>query len=160
MPDKELEAMAKIQDALVGLESNEIKRVIAWVSDRHNIESSPISRTNSLPTSLDFATFFSQISPSSGAERVLAAGYWLQEKEGKSDVTGYEVNKKIRELGYAVSNVTEAFNSLMSGKPQLAIQVAKSGTTKQAKKRYRITVEGVNRVKKMILKDNGSPNPL
>jgi hypothetical protein len=160
MPDRELEAMAKIQDALVGLDPNEIKRVISWVSDRHNVEGGSISRTASLPTSLDFATFFSQISPSSGAERVLAAGYWLQEKEGKSDVTGYEVNKKIRELGHAVSNVTDAFNSLMSGKPQLAIQVAKSGTTKQAKKRYRITVEGVNRIKKMILKDNGSSTTL
>ncbi len=38
----------------------------------------------------------------------------------------------------------------MDAKPQLVIQTRKSGKAKQARKKYRVTAEGVARIKELI----------
>jgi translation elongation factor EF-Ts len=53
-------------------------------------------------------------------------------------------------MGHHVSNITDAMNELQRQKPQLAVQLRKSGTSKQARKTYRITTEGVKAAEIMI----------
>jgi DNA-binding PadR family transcriptional regulator len=49
-----------------------------------------------------------------------------------------------------VSNITTALSSLIERKPQLVIQTRKSGNSKQARKRYRLTDAGIRAVERMI----------
>ena len=53
-------------------------------------------------------------------------------------------------MGHRVTNITVAINSLMNRKPQLMIQTRKEGTSQQAHKKYKVSAEGLNAVKKMI----------
>jgi hypothetical protein len=89
------------------------------------------------------ADFFSALSPQSPAERALVVSYYLQVKEGKSGVTGFDVNSKLKHLGHGVGNITLTLASLIHRKPQYMIQTAKEGTSQQARKTYKVTVEGM-----------------
>jgi DNA-binding PadR family transcriptional regulator len=53
-------------------------------------------------------------------------------------------------MGYTVSNITRAFDSLMLQDPKYVIQVKKSGTSRQARKLYKLTHAGVKRVGEML----------
>ena len=65
-------------------------------------------------------------------------------------VTGQQVNDALKNLGHAMSNITDAFTSLIRRKPQLAMQVEKTGSSKQARKKYKLTIAGINEVKKLL----------
>jgi hypothetical protein len=43
-----------------------------------------------------------------------------------------------------------ALNSLIAKKPQLVIQTRKSGSSQQARKKYKLTNEGLNKVERML----------
>ncbi|MGC2461193.1 MAG: hypothetical protein WA446_09525, partial [Steroidobacteraceae bacterium] len=75
--------------------------------------------------------------------------YFLQKVKGK-ELDSFSINKELRHLGYGASNITSALNSLMARRPQLAIQTHKSGSTQQARKRFRLTNEGLRAVERML----------
>jgi hypothetical protein len=60
-------------------------------------------------------------------------------------------------MGHRVPNITIAMDELQRQKPQLAVQLRKAGTTKQARKTYKITTEGIKYVEAM-LKGERKPN--
>lgn len=93
---------------------------------------------------------YSAASPTSDADRALTVAYFLQKVQGATDLDGFTINKELRHLGYAASNITSALNSLIARKPQLAIQTHKSGSSRQARKRYRLTNEGLRAVERML----------
>ena len=68
------------------------------------------------------------------------------------------VNGHLKDLGHTVSNITRAFDSLINRSPRLARQIAKSGSAKQARKRYKVTREGIKRVKSMLAQPTGVDN--
>jgi DNA-binding PadR family transcriptional regulator len=49
-----------------------------------------------------------------------------------------------------VSNITRARDGLKARQPQLVIQVQKSGKSKQARKRYKVTSAGKTEVRRML----------
>ena len=53
-------------------------------------------------------------------------------------------------MGYPVSNITRAFDALMSQQPRLVNQVRKEGKAKQARKRYQLTHQGIGKVEQML----------
>jgi len=55
----------------------------------------------------------------SDAERALVVAYWMQKVQGESDFDGFTINKELRHLGYAASNITSALTQLIVRKPQL-----------------------------------------
>jgi len=93
---------------------------------------------------------FSAVTLGSDAERALVVAYWMQKVQGESDFDGFTINKELRHLGYAASNITSALTQLIVRKPQLAIQTHKSGSSKQARKRYRLTNEGLRAVERLL----------
>ena len=99
---------------------------------------------------------FSVVSPTSDAERALIVAYWMQKEKGEADFDSFTINKELKHLGYAASNITSALTQLIVRKPQLAIQTHKSGSSQQARKRYRLTNEGLRSVERML--DEGSAN--
>ena len=83
-------------------------------------------------------------------DRVLIFGAWQQSVESQSSLTSQGVNAILKDLGYGVTDMTNTFNRLMAKNPKLAIQMQKSGRSRQARKQYKITDAGVKRVAALL----------
>lgn len=97
-----------------------------------------------------FAELFDAADPQTGSDKALVAGYWLQVCQGAASFDGQAANKELNHLGHKLANITNAMSALNAQRPSLAIQLAKSGSSQQARKTYKITVAGVEAVKAMI----------
>jgi hypothetical protein len=168
-PLAELDAMKSIAEALGSLEEAAVRRVLRWANDKFGSraaaaphvdvpaqEQSAATSTgeNGVPKFDDLADFYAATNPGSDAEKALAVGYWLQVVNGVGEFDSQSINKELKNLGYAVGNITNAFSNLAARKPALAIQTRKSGNSQQARKRYKLTVEGLKAVARMTNKES------
>lgn len=166
-PMAELTAMTEIAKALQSLDVDSVRRVLSWAADRFEVGMSigeacnaangaNLKREDNDNSSEnegrydDVADLYTDCDPKSDPERALVVAYWFQELAGQQDFESASVNKELKNLGHGVSNITAALNSLISRKPQWVIQTRKSGTSKQARKRYKLTKEGEKQVQRMI----------
>ncbi len=162
--DLELEAMKTILEALEGQDSSTQIRILTWVANRLNLQGDLLTKGDEIADNkgdLDnddgtkdgdetFADLYHKASPSTNADRALLAGYWFQIHQGQNNFGSYLVNKELQNLGHRIGNVTNAFNELSSKKPALAIQVRKSGSSQQARKKYKLTQAGIDFVKNKL----------
>lgn len=162
MEDLELEAMQKINKVLVELgDEKTIRRVLQWAISRHGAsigvesfhmvggEGTTRNYGNARESTIGVAEFFDAANPRTEAEKVLVVAYWLQEIQGHADWDSQSVNTELKNLGHGVGNITRALDTLIARRPRLVIQTKKSGTTKQARKKYKVTVEGTKSVRTM-----------
>ncbi|MBN1347487.1 MAG: hypothetical protein JXQ73_32655 [Phycisphaerae bacterium] len=165
MEDKELDAMAAITRALGQFgegESDIVQRILRWACERYRLESTsasrPVSKLHEADEALpeysssasssehgfeDLPDLYHRMDPRTDPDRALTVAYWCQVVEGGGTFTGREVNSKLNDLGHRLANITDALNSLMRRKPQLVIQAARMGPSKQSHKRYKLTAAGV-----------------
>ena len=162
--DKEITAMIAISETLDKFEDDEkavVSRILKWTISRYsegnideheviNKQHSGDGAFNEIPKYDDFSDLYDAINPKTEAERALVAGYWLTFGENKPVFTGLEANDHLKNLGYRVSNITDALSSLNAKKPTLVMQTAKSGKSRQARKKYKLTKAGHDLVKMMI----------
>jgi len=80
----------------------------------------------------------------------LTVAFWLQECLHHDEWEGFAINSELKHLGHGLKNVTDALKALIDQRPQLVVQLRKSGKTKQARKRYKLTAEGVRKVRHMV----------
>jgi hypothetical protein len=149
--------MAMISQALQGLDEEAAGRVVRWATDRFGAKAPAASMPQESPAKRgfdDIASLYDAASPSSDAEKVLVVAYWMQIIGDELDLDAQRLNTELKQLGHGVSNITTAFRSLMQRTPRLALQIRKSGSTKQARKRYRLTTEGIRRVDEMVTRRN------
>jgi len=160
--DQEIQAMVTITSALKDLDGEAVARVIRWVAERHGI-GTPTKRSGNgrKPGTQeeaseygdteyeDIAALFCAASPKTDAEKAAVGAYWFY-TQGQSDFDSMQINKELKNLGHGVKNITGALDDLIRRKPQLVIQTRKSGNTKQARKKYRLTNEGALRVQRML----------
>ena len=99
------------------------------------------------PNFPSFADLYAAAIPKSNA---LVAGYWLQKCEGAENFTRAAVQKELTHLGHKLPNVTDAINQMKSRKPMLILQLKKSGASKQARKLYKIALDGEQHVEDVI----------
>lgn len=169
-PLQELHAMKVVAEALSPLDAEATGRVIRWAAERFGNISLPRaggqpvtllssqtgtdggikSNAGSLARFEHLADLYGSVSPNTDAERALVAGYWFQYVEGMPDFGAQTINAALKDLGHQVSNITNAFAALKAQKPQLVVQLKKSGTSKQARKTYKLTVAGKGAVEAMI----------
>lgn len=161
--DLELEAMAAIRDALKPLDAETLKRVLDWANRRFrppigstalgiadatstgSIDSVQVSATfEDLPSLVDAAN------PGNGLDRILVVAYWFQQILKRDDFDAFAINRELKHLGYPAGNITRDLESLISRTPRLVIQTRKLGSTKQARKQYKLTREGVRAVDEML----------
>jgi hypothetical protein len=154
--DPEIRAMASLAEILSQLDREALERVLRWAAQRFSVSpgSGPKGGRPGSPGAAnsdvtDFADFFSRLNLTTENDKVLAAGYWFQQVERQEELDAQQLNSHLRHLGHAISNITRTFGRLMEQRPQLAIQTHKDGTSKQARKRYRITAEGIRAVERM-----------
>ncbi len=98
----------------------------------------------------DLAEMYSAASPSTDAEKALVVAAWFQYREQMPEVDTQAVNTRLKHLGYPVGNITRAFDYLRDSRPSLVVQMKKMGTSQQARKKYRVTVEGAKEVERLI----------
>src|SRR5207302_7942216 len=100
-------------------------------------------RSSSTPaqetTFADLADLYHAAAPTTDAEKALVVGYWFQQVQQEQSLDAQRVNAALKQLGYRLTNITSAFTDLMESTPSLAIQIQKSGSTQQARKKYKLT---------------------
>ena len=160
--ETELKAMNEVYQVLQGLEPEAQQRIINWVLEKLSLTTSPVSQkagqqsfVQEQAREISFESFdtladvFAAVTATTEPDKVLIAASYLQSKSD-SDLTGREINKNLNHLGHGVGNITNAISSLINRAPKLMIQTRKEGKTKQAQKKYKVTVEGINAAKKML----------
>ena len=165
--DSELDAMTSVVGILNSLEEESRFRVLRYAIERFKLtESTRVAGTtvNEDSTSPktqaesfdDFATLFDAASPSSGSMRALVAGFWFQVCLGQTEFDGQSINGELKNLGHPSKNITSDLSSLMNQNPRLAMQIRKSGRSQQARKTYKLTLEGIRRVKSLLAGGDGA----
>lgn len=168
---KEFEAIKVVHTALEALDKEGRARVLGYIASLLDIEAKvtkPGSKKNADDAASEegeaaadaaaksaknystFADLYSAAGPESNGEKALVAGYWLQVCQGAEGFASQAANKELTNLGHGVANITDAINSVKDLKPSLILQVKKSGTSKQARKLYKVSHEGLKRVEAMI----------
>lgn len=160
--DAEIEAMSKIANALTNLDQDAIARILTWACQRYSVSvkqannprnsAAVESGNDDMPNQsfADLAELYTKASPRTDAEKALVVGYWHQKVLGEVDFDTQTINTELKNLGYGVTNITRAFDTLRDTRPSLAIQLKKGGTSKQARKRIKITLEGLRTVERIL----------
>jgi hypothetical protein len=163
----EIDAMKSVDDAFTGLSDADARaRVLDWAISKFGQPNQRRRETNgarqpsgrsaasgAVESYATLAELHDDAGPQTNAERALVAGYWLQVCGGADDFSGQAVNTLLKDLGHGVANITMAIDTLKESKPALALQTKKSGTTRQARKLYKLTAAGIREVERMIAGD-------
>ncbi|HEX6371463.1 MAG TPA: hypothetical protein VF006_21270 [Longimicrobium sp.] len=96
-----------------------------------------------------------QWTPETMAERGLMGAYTLSRGKADKTVTSQAINAELKRAGIPVPNITRAIESNLRAKPPLMVQKKKMGTTRQARKQYAITPEGVEFVENKLQGSGG-----
>lgn len=161
--EDEIKAMADVAARLKVLPEESRRRVISGLADLYgaapasgasrggrNIDGiDAIGEDDSPPEFNTLAELFNATKPRDEAEKALVGSYWMQVVQGQSPITGFAVNKEVRHLGHKI-NIARGMSALQERDPALAIQLRKAGTSKQARKTYKVTDEGVAAVRTAI----------
>jgi hypothetical protein len=165
--EQEFEATRAVYNALEPLDDDARERVVKHIAGMLEIsapmvaetktaasngagEETEVQTTTGVPAFKTFAELFDAADPKTAADKALVAGYWLQVCQQAENFDGQGANKELNHLGHKLTNITNALSALNSLRPSLAIQLAKSGSSQQARKTYKITVAGVEAVKVML----------
>lgn len=160
----EVAAMGMVEQALEPLEPDARARVLRWAAERYGAALAPPSSRNLTAshargmgqagtpgdTPQDAGEFYAEANPQTEPERALVVAYWVQEVRGDAEFEAQTVNTQLKHLGHGVSNITRALDDLKARRPQLVIQIQKSGKSKQARKRYKVTSAGKAEVQRML----------
>ena len=160
--DKEIEAMSELVAALEKLSPDARERVLRWAFQRyalvvtkpqaggsHAVEE-PGLRTETPHEFTAFHEVFDAANPQTGPDKALVAGYWFQVAQSEKDLDSFQLNKILKNHGHPSSNITRDLDQLIGRTPLLVIQIRKGGTSRQARKKYRLTSEGMRAVEGMI----------
>lgn len=167
--DPEISAMSTIAETLSHLDDPVKIRVLNWAFEKFSLKKSGdlnkekiVERINSNVDSTvktgnisinnfdNLAEFFAHLNLNTEHEKALAVAAFLQSKDDKSEVTSLEINGELKNLGHASSNITRAIATLMNQKPQPIVQTKKEGKSKQAQKKFRVTVHGFTTISQWL----------
>jgi len=154
--DPEITAMGEISRAMDKVPEDARARVLNWILQRYGSKREGSLNTVSIPTNesspefSDFASLFHAADPKGQTEAALVAGYWLQVSNNQNEWDSLSANSELKNLGQPMANITETLTRLMKSNPRLVMQTAKSGSAKQARKKYKLTVQGIKKVQAML----------
>lgn len=171
----ELNSMTTVAQALEPLDDEARRRVMGWASARFlggsvapppgvveirtavNAIAAGDNGGKAISDFGDIADYYHACAPSSDAEKALVVSSWFQVGESLDGIDTQKVNSALKHLGYGIGNATRAFDQLTAQRPALVIQLRKAGTTKQARKTFRVTDAGLKRVNQMLATGGGEP---
>jgi hypothetical protein len=160
--DPELEAMTAVAKAIEKLDPDAKRRVMSWVSERYDIPvKKPMAKAREQDSNegggdvdvaalSSFDELFDAADPQTSADKALVAAYWFQVHENNEEFDAATLNIELKNLGHQSKNITRDFDALIAKSPRYAMQVKKSGSTRQARKKYKLTREGIRAVERML----------
>lgn len=160
--DDEINAMSQVAAALMPLDEGARIRVLQWAVSRYHGKNQLLARgfvdlksagggqSGGALQFESFAELFEATQPSTEREKGLVAAYWAQVGQSQPSFGSQTLNDALKDLGHGVGNITDALTALKEERPALLLQLKKSGTSKQARKTYKLTQEGIRRVQAMI----------
>lgn len=164
--DLELEAMKVVSGALEGLDEAARTRVIAWALSAYadSRKMIPAPQSELVPPGSaatkgvfrDFADLFDAASPETETDKALVAAYWFQLEQGQEDWDAQTLHDALKDLGQGITNITRALTRAQEQKPALVRQLQKAGKTRQARKKYRLTTQGVRAVQARLSSVSGN----
>ena len=80
---------------------------------------------------------------------MLAAAAFSATRQGTNEFASGNVNADLKHIGFRVANITRTIDRLMGQRPSLVVQVRKSGSSRQARKLYKITEAGLAEIERM-----------
>jgi hypothetical protein len=98
----------------------------------------------------DLGSLLTRWSPTTMSDKALLGAYYLTRARGEDTVTSQAINSELKRNGLAISNITRAIEANMRPDRPLMVQEKKMGSTKQARKQYRITPAGVETVERKL----------
>jgi hypothetical protein len=167
MGDPEIDAMSAVATALEDLKEEQRDRILRWAAERYGVtlgntggrrrpagsggaadhagegDVSEDEITAEAPVYEHFAELFAAAQPKTNEDKALVAAYWLQAINGQDKWQASSLQTVLKNMGHAIPNVTNALSSNIGKKPQRIIQLQKSGNTRQARKTYKVTHEGL-----------------
>jgi hypothetical protein len=169
LPD-DVRAMGELAALFATLEEDDVQRVLRWANEKYRTRTSTAGSSGgfgvSAPpqTSLesepqifaDLPALMDATKPTNGLERILVSAYYNQIVKGEGDFDSQSVNTQLKHLGYPSANITRDMVRLVDRTPKLVIQTRKEGSTQQARKRFRLTVEGIKTVDAMLKKNQAA----
>ncbi|WP_423487870.1 hypothetical protein [Mycobacteroides sp. PCS013] len=174
MGDPEIDAMSAVATALANLEDDVQGRVLRWAAERYGVVLSTSTDrrreggvaddkggggteditdeeiAEEAPAYEHFADLFAKAQPKTDPDKALVAAYWLQAIQGQGTWQSAVLQAELKNLGHAVGNITESLTSNMRKKPQRVVQLQKSGNSRQGRKTYKVTHEGLVYVQGML----------
>jgi hypothetical protein len=163
----EFEAMKKIEETLAALDDGQRTRTLQWVWSRFadGMASSKSASFRTGPSVIGatasgerayetFAELFDAANPTVERDKALVAAYWVQVCLNQQSFPSQTLNTELKDLGHGVGNITEALTQLKEERPAQILQLKKSGLSKQARKTYKLTQEGIKRVESMTRGNN------
>jgi len=166
--ENEIKAMGAVSAALEALDSDARARVLFWAMSHYGISRPPapqnwsaggkagLEAAEAAASTSKYETFadlFDAGHPATEKDKALMAAYWVQVVEGSGSFQSQSLNDLLKDLGHGIGNITEALNQLKDERPALVLQLKKSGNSRQARKTYKLTIEGSKRVDAMIRND-------
>lgn len=103
-----------------------------------------------IPEYSSLAELHDAANPKTNADRALVAAYWFQVCLKQESFNAAEANKELTQLGHKIANITDAIDTCRKQKPALILQLKKSGTSRQARKTYKISHAGIGTVEAFI----------
>jgi len=166
---EEFAAITAVYTALAPLSQAAQQRVVIYISSLLELEdNSDSSKSHRIPSVAEsqsepgtddrssdkesfstFADFYDAADPKTQADGALVAAVWLLD-QGSEQFAALAINRELQNLGRRIGNITDALSSLQSKKPALVVQVKKAGRSRQARKTYKVTRPGIERVREMI----------
>ena len=165
-PAKEFEAIQTVYGALEPLGDEAQTRVLIYIASLLGIDARIATGGASEEDAADvadsdeaaeqarvfdtFAELYDAANPQSNGEKALVAGYWLQVCQGTESFTAASAQKELADLGHKIPNITSAIDRVKNQKPMLLLQLKKSGSSRQARKLYKVSQQGITRVQEMV----------
>ena len=107
---------------------------------------SEIGGDESDKTKTSFDALIEKWTPGIQADWALLGAYYFQVVLRKENVTGFEINKQLKNHGTGIANITAAITNNIEASPARMRQVKKAGKSQQARKQYVVTTAGVHYV--------------
>lgn len=159
--DPEIAAMAALAESLDGLDEQVRARVLTWARSRYMTAAvaSASPATASTPrgggsTPLESFQSLGELMAACSVDtddgRVLVAAAYISPRVEGGALAAAQVNAELKHLGHPMDNITRVFDALIAQRPALVVQLRKSGTTRQARKLYKVTEAGMQRVQRML----------
>ena len=103
----------------------------------------------------ELSELLEQTDPQDQSDRALVVSFWLEANKTPDGFASQAVNDELKNMGHPIKNITDKLDQLIAKKPALIRQVAKSGKTRQARKKYKLTDAGKKRIQALLRGEGG-----